>query len=118
MHSQELRVEITCSTKEDFEKFIHVMRSWFWKRTYRYKILDEELVKVRFSNTSSKKGQGITFVVTYQLILLGLNAIIRGNLKRMYVKNIVKFLFSPGPMIILGSSEIEWLFGLGKNLSY
>ena len=48
------------------------MRSWFQKRAYPNKVLDEELVKVRLSNqekTCSIKGKAIPFVVTYHPIL-------------------------------------------------
>ena len=59
------------------------MRSWFQKRAYPNKILDEELVEVRCSNqekTCSKKGKGIPFAVTHHPILQALNDIIKKNL--------------------------------------
>ena len=59
------------------------MKSWFQKIAYPNKVLDEELVKVRFSNqekTCSKKGKGIPFVVTYHPILQALNDIIKRNI--------------------------------------
>ena len=48
--SQAVRVKRICSGDKDFEQHIHEMRSWFQKRAYPNKVLDEELVKVRFSH--------------------------------------------------------------------
>ena len=59
------------------------MRSWFQKRACANKVLDEKLVKFRFSNqekTCSKKSKGIPFVVTYHHILQALNDVIKRNL--------------------------------------
>ena len=72
------------------------------ERAYPNKVLDEELVKVRFSNqekTCNKKGKGIPFAVTYHSILQALNGIIKRNLNRLYADNEAKNLFSPGPMV-------------------
>ena len=56
------------------------MRSWFHKRAYPNKVLDEELVKLRFSSnqgkTCSKKDKGLSFPVTYHPMLQTLNDII------------------------------------------
>ena len=73
------------------------MRSWFQKRAYPSKVLDEELVKVRFSNqekTCNKKGKAIPFVVTYHPMLEALNDIIKRNLAWLYTDNELKNLFS------------------------
>ena len=54
-----LRVNRTCAEEKDLEHHINEMRSWFQKRAYPNKVLDKELVKIRFSNqekTCSKKG--------------------------------------------------------------
>ena len=84
MYSRQVfRVKRIYSEEEDFEQHIHEMRSWFRKKSYHNKILEEELVKLRFYNQkkkSSKKSKGIPFVVTYHPILQALNDIIKRNL--------------------------------------
>ena len=71
------------------------MRSWFQKRAYPNKVLDEELVKVRFFSQE----KCIPFVVTYHPILQALNDIIKRNFNWLHADNEVKNLFSPGPMV-------------------
>ena len=103
MYSQAVRVKKISCSEEDFEQHIHKMRSWFQKRTYPNKILDEELVKVRFSKQEksySKKDKYILFVATYHLILQALNNIIKRYLINWeYSDKEVKNLFSPEPMV-------------------
>ena len=50
VYSQALRIKRICSEEKDIKQHIHEMRSWFRKRAYPDKVLDEELVKVRVSN--------------------------------------------------------------------
>ena len=100
--SQTLRIKRICSEEKDFEQHIHQMKSWFQKRVYPNKVLDEEPVKVRICNqekTCSKKGIGTLFVVMYHPILQAVNDIIKRNINWLYADNEVKNVFSPGPMI-------------------
>ena len=64
-----LRIKGICSEEKDFEQHIHEMKSWFQKRVYPDKFLDEKLVKVRFSNQEKTFSKGIPFVVTCHPIL-------------------------------------------------
>ena len=76
MYGQALRVKRICFEEKDFEKHVYEIRSWFQKRYYPNKVLDEELVKVSFSNQEKnlqQKYKGIPFVVTYHRILQALN---------------------------------------------
>ena len=82
------------------------MRSWFQKRAYPNKVLDEELVKLRFSSnqgkTCSKKDKGLSFPVTYHPMLQTLNDIIIIIKKTNWLypaDNEVKNLFPPGPIV-------------------
>ena len=71
MYSQALRVKRVCFEEEDFEQHILEMRSWFQKRAYPIKTLDEELVKFRLFNqakTCSRKGKGTPFVVIFRVV--------------------------------------------------
>ena len=103
VYSQPLRVKMICSEEKDFKQHIHKMRSWFQKRAYPNKVLDEKLVKVWFSNkakTCSKRCKGIPFAIMYHPILQALKDIIERNLNWMCIlDNEVQILFSPGPMV-------------------
>ena len=50
VYSLALRINRIYSEEKDFEQHKHKMRSWFQKRAYPNKVLDEKLAKVRFSN--------------------------------------------------------------------
>ena len=52
---QALRVKRICSEEKDLQQHILQMRSLFQKRAYPNKVLDEELVKGRFSNQEKTK---------------------------------------------------------------
>ena len=42
VHSQVLKVKRICSEEEGFEQQIHQMRSWFHKRSYRFRFFNQE----------------------------------------------------------------------------
>ena len=70
--SQTLGVNRVCSRKKDFRDHCLQMRSWFLKRKYPEKLMDNEMKKVRFfpANLQNKKREkGVPFVVTYHPIL-------------------------------------------------
>ena len=76
--SQALRVSRICSREKDFQDHCLQMRSWFLKRKYPEKLIDNEMKKVRFSaaNLQNKKREkGVPFVVTYHPILNSLTKI-------------------------------------------
>ena len=102
MYSQAFRAKMICSVEEDFEQHIHETRSWFQERACPNKILDEELVKVRFSNqenTWSKKSKGILLVVTYHPLLQMLNNIIKNPLTSCMLTMSWEKYISPGPKV-------------------
>ena len=64
------------------------MKSWFVKRKYPEKLVDNEMGKVMFflANLENKKCEkGVPFAVTYHTILNSLSKVIRDN---MYLINI------------------------------
>ena len=70
--SQTLGVSRACSRKKDFRDHCLQMRSWFLKRKYPEKLMDNEMKKVRFfpANLQNKKREkGVPFAVTYHPIL-------------------------------------------------
>ena len=54
MYSQGLRVKRICSEKEYFLKHMMEMKLWFLKRGYPENIVDQELGKVDFSESSRR----------------------------------------------------------------
>ena len=52
--------------------------SWFLKRKYPEKVIDNKMKKVRFfpANLQNKREKGVPFVVTYHPILKSLSKII------------------------------------------
>ena len=101
VYSQALRVKMICSEEKDFKQHIHKMRSWFQKRAYPNKVLDEKLVKVWFSNkakTFRKRGKGIPFAIMYHPILQALNDIIKRNVNWLCILTMKsKFYFHLDP---------------------
>ena len=70
--SQTLCISRICSREKDFQDHCLQMRSWFLKRKYPEKLIDNEMKKVRFfsANLQNKKGEkGVPFVVTNHLFL-------------------------------------------------
>ena len=100
--SQTLRVSRICSREKDFQDHCLQMRSWFLKRKYPEKLIDNEMKKVRFfpANLQNKKREkGVPFVVTYHPILNSLSKIIRDNMYLLNMNEEVRKTFSPGPMV-------------------
>ena len=78
------------------------MRSWFLKRKYPEKLIDNEMKKVRFfpANLQNKtREKGVPFVVTYHPVLNSLNKIIRDNMYLLNMNEEVGEILSPGPMV-------------------
>ena len=77
--SQTLRVSRICSPEKDFQDHCLQMRSWFLKRKYPEKLIDNEIKKVRFfpvNLQNKRREKGVPFVVTYYPIFNSLNKII------------------------------------------
>ena len=84
------------------------MRSWFLKRKYLEKLIDNEMKKVRFfpANLKNKKREnGVPFVVTYHPILNRLSKIVRDNVYLFTMNEEVRKTFSPGPMVLFRSAR-------------
>ena len=88
MFSETLCVSRICSREKDFQDHYLQMRSWFLKRKYPEKLIDNEMKKVRFfpvNLQNKKREKGVSFVMNYHPILNCLSKIIRDN---MYLLNI------------------------------
>ena len=104
--SQTLHVSRICSREKDFRDHCLQTRSWFLKRKYPEKLIDNEMKKVRFfpANLQNKNSEtGVSFVVTYHPILNSLSKIIRDNMYLLNMNEEVRKTFSPDPMVLFRS---------------
>ena len=102
--SQTLRVSIICSREKDFQDHCLQRRSWFLKRKYPEKPIDNEMKNIRFfpANLQNKKcDKGVPFVVTYHPILNSLSKIIRDNIYLLNINEEVRKTFSSGPISLI-----------------
>ena len=84
------------------------MRSWFLKRKYPKKLIDNGMKKVICfpGNLQYKKREkGVPFVVTYHPILNSLSKIIRDIMYLFNMNEEVRKTFSPGPMVLFRSAR-------------
>ena len=84
------------------------MRSWFLKRKYPKKLIDNEMKNVRFfpvNQQNKKREKGVLFVVTYHPIHNRLSKIIRGKMYLLNMNEEVRKTFSPGPMVSFRSAR-------------
>ena len=113
VYSQRLRVTRMCSEKEDILKHMREMKLWFLKWGYPENIVDEELGKVDFSESSrrtNKRDKGVWLVATYQPLLQNIGRIFHRHLDLFYTDQEVESIFTPGPMASFRSAK--------KNSSY
>ena len=72
------------------------MKSWFLKREYPEKLIENEMRKVKFSKEEIKKAKvvkGIPFVVTYHPQLKNLGRIINKNIYLLNMNEETKKVF-------------------------
>ena len=65
--SQTLRISRLCSEENNFKNYRSQMKSWFLKREYPEKLIENEMRKVKFCKEEIKKAKvvkGILLVVT------------------------------------------------------
>ena len=83
VYSQGLRSKILCSSSLAFEKHLESIRSWFRKRGYPKKLVDNQLRRVvenkpkQLPKHQTKHGTGVPLVVTYHPRFHDLGKIIR-----------------------------------------
>ena len=108
MYSQGLRVTRMCSEKEDILKHMREMKLWFLKWGYPENIVDEELGKVDFSESSrrtNKRDKGVYLVATYHPLLQNIGRIFHRHLDLLYTDQEVERVFTPGPMASFRSAR-------------
>ena len=108
VYSQGLRVKRICSENEDFLRHIREMKLWFLKRGYPENIVDQELGKVDFSESSrrtNKWDKGVCLVATYHPLLQNIGRIFHRHLDLLYTDQEVERVFTPGPMASFRSAK-------------
>ena len=66
--SQTIRISILCPEENDFNNCRSQLKFWFLKKGYPEKLIEIEMIKVKFGKEGIKKAKGvkgIPFVVTY-----------------------------------------------------
>ena len=75
-----LRIGRLCSEENDFKNYRSQMKSWFLKRGYPEKLIENEMRKVKFGKEGIKKAKGvkdIPFVITSHLQLNVLGVLVK-----------------------------------------
>ena len=72
------------------------------RQGYPEDIINSELKKVVFTGNfgkSNNKNEGVLFVLTYHPLPKKVNCIIRKHIHQLYMKEEIKKVFQPGPMV-------------------
>ena len=79
------------------------MKSWFFYRDYPKTLLDTEVSKVKFLNSSGDKkktkANGILLVITYHTLLKDFGKVINKHLHLLHMNDGVKKAFTTVPMM-------------------
>ena len=83
------------------------METWFSKRGYPDKIIENKMKKVNFDESRSKTKStiGASFVFTYHGRLKTLGKTIHQNLNLLYMNDKVKDTFRPGLMVSFRAAQ-------------
>ena len=84
------------------------MKLWFLKRGYPENIVDQELGKVEFSESSrrtNKRDEGVCLVATYHPLLQNIGRIFHRLLDLLYTGQEVERVFTPVPMASFRSAR-------------
>ena len=100
VYSQERRLSRICSYKNDFEKHLEEMKSWFRVRGYPDNLVKKEIGTVTFSKSTGSKSKGqksiaITFYVKFKLI----GQLLNKQLHILYVDQETKTSFQLSPWL-------------------
>ena len=84
------------------------MKLWFLKRGYPENIVDEELGKVDFSESSrrtNKRDKGVCLLPTYHPLLQNIGRVFDRHLNLLYTDQKVEKVFTPAPMVLFRSAK-------------
>ena len=103
VYSQALRISRVCSFEEDFKRHTTRMKSWFLNRGYPSWLINKQMEKVKHSHLNhrktAQKSQGVPLVITNHPLFKTFGNIIRKHLNLLYMKEEVKRVFTPCPMV-------------------
>ena len=83
------------------------MNLWFLKRGYPENIVNQELGKVKFSQSSvrdNKRDKGVRLVARYHPLFQNIDRIFHRHLNLIYTDQEVERVFTSGPMASFGSA--------------
>ena len=100
VYSQELRLSMIFSYKNDFEKHLEEMKSWFRVRGYPDNLVKKEMGTFTFSKSTgskskSKESVAITFYLKFKLI----GQLLNKQLHILYVDQETKTSFQLDPWL-------------------
>ena len=113
MYRKGLRIKRLCSKKDAFEKHLESLPSWFGKRGYPKKLVDNQIRWVLESKpeqlfeSRTKTGIGVPLVVTYHPRFHNLTNTIRKLFIYLYAKEQVKKVFTPTPFVSFRSDQVS-----------
>ena len=100
-----LRLRRICSFETDFVKRKNEMESWFLKRGYPERLIDNVKSNHYYFNDKHNSRKSITLVVMYHPLLKSQSKIISKNLYLLYMDEELKRVFTPEPMVSFKSSR-------------
>ena len=107
---QSLRLSRICSHKNNFEKHLEEMKSWFRVRGYPDKLVKYEVGEVCFSKITESKSKsqdvkGLPLVKTFHPKLKSIGQMCSKHLLVLYIDQETKKGFTTGPMATFCSAR-------------
>ena len=109
-YNQTPRLSIICSYKNDFEKHLGGMKSWFWVRGYPDNLIKKEKGKVCFSKSTksksnSQESKGVSLVLTFHPKFKSIGQLLNKHLHILYMDQETRNVFTSGPMATFHSAH-------------
>ena len=106
VYNQTLRLSRICFYKNDFEKHLEEMKSWFRVRGYPDNLMKKEMGEVCFSKSTgskskSQESKGVPLVITFHSKFRSIGQLLNKHLPILYMDQETKNAFTPGPMATL-----------------
>ena len=103
VYNQTLRLSRICFYKNDFEKHLEEIKSWFRVRGYPDNLMKKEMGKVCFSKSTgskskSQESKGVPLVITVHSKFRSIGQLLNKHLPILYMDQETKNAFTPGTM--------------------
>ena len=102
VYSHALPVSRICLFENDFIRHRNKIKSWFLNTGYPKTLIDTEVNKIKFPNTSGDektRTNRIPLVITYHPFLKDFAKVTKKHLHLLYMNDEVKKASTPGPMV-------------------